>query len=73
MTYTQRLAYLESHSLWLRRLRGDMIQVYKIINRIDDINCETFYEFTDYDGTTNSYNKSYIQYARTQSKKFTLS
>ena len=34
-----------------------MIQVFKIINGIDDINCEKFFEFTDYDGTRNSYKK----------------
>ena len=26
-----------------------MIQVFKIINCIDDINCEKFFEFADYD------------------------
>ena len=36
------------------------------------MNCETFFEFTDYYGTRNSYNKLYIQYARTQSKKCTF-
>ena len=30
------------------------------------------FEFTDYDGTRNSYEKLYIQYARTQSKKCTF-
>ena len=50
-----------------------MIQVLKIINGIDDINCEKFFEFTYYDGTRNSYTKLYIQYARTQSKKCTFS
>ena len=50
-----------------------MIQAIKIINGIDDINCEKFFEFTDYDGTRNSYKKLYIQYARTHSKKCTLS
>ena len=40
-----------------------MIQVFKIFNRIDDINCEKFFEFTDYDGTRNSHTKLYIQYA----------
>ena len=69
MTYTQRLNYLDLPSLWHRRLRGDMKQVIKIINGIDDINCEKFFQLTDYDGTKNSYNKLYIQYARTQSKK----
>ena len=73
MTYTQRLEYLDLPSLWHRSLRGDMIQVFKIINGIDDINFETFFEFTQYDGTRNSYKKLYIQYARTQSKKCTFS
>ena len=40
MTYTQRLEYLELPSLWHRRPRGDMIQVQKIINGIDGMNCE---------------------------------
>ena len=57
MTYTQQLDYLNLSSLWYRRLRGDMIQVFKIINGIDDINCEKFFEFTDYDGTINSSKK----------------
>ena len=50
-----------------------MIQVFKIINGIDDINCDFFFKFTDYDGTRNSYEKLYIQYARTQGKKCTFS
>ena len=72
MTYTQWLEYLDLPSLWHRRIRGDMIQVFKIINGIDDISCEKFFEFTDYDGTRNSYKKLYIQYARTQSKNVLL-
>ena len=42
-TYTQRLEYLDLSSLWHRRLRGDMIQVFKIINGLDGINCEKFF------------------------------
>ena len=30
------------------------MHVFEIINGIDDINCEHFFEFTDYDGTRNS-------------------
>ena len=59
MTYTQRLEYLDLPSLWHRRLRGDMIQVFEIINGIDDLNCEKFFEFTDYDGTRNLYENIY--------------
>ena len=43
MTYSQWLEYLDLPSLWYRRLRGDMIQVFKEINGIDDINCEFFF------------------------------
>ena len=73
MPYTQQLEYLELPSLWHRRLRGDMIQVFRIINGIDDMNSEEKNFFTDYDGTRNSHKKLYIQYARTQRKKCTLS
>ena len=41
-------------------------------NGIDDMNCEKFFEFTYYDGTINSYDNLYIQYARTQGKECTL-
>ena len=43
MTYNQWLEYLDLPSLWHRRLRGDRIQVFKIINGIDDMNRETFF------------------------------
>ena len=36
MTYTQPLEYLQFPSLWYGRLRGDMIQIFKIINGIGD-------------------------------------
>ena len=73
VTYTQQLEYLELASLRYRRLRGDMIQVYEIINGIDDMNCKKFFEFSDYDGIRHSYDKLYIQYAWTKSKKCTFS
>ena len=72
MTYIQRLEYIELPSLWHRRLRCDKIQNFKIINGIDDMNCEKSFECTDYDGTRNSNNKLYIQYARTQRKNVLL-
>ena len=43
MTYTQQLEYLDLPSLWYRRLTGDMMQVFTIINGIDNINCEKFF------------------------------
>ena len=50
-----------------------MIQICEIINGIDYMNCEKFFEFAYCDGTRNSYGKLYIQYARTQSKQCTFS
>ena len=37
LTYTERLKKLKMHSLLYRRRRGDMIQVFKILNKIDYI------------------------------------
>ena len=37
MPYAQRLIYLNLHSLKGGRIRGDLIQTYKIFNGIDDI------------------------------------
>ena len=63
MTYTQRLEYFDLPSLLYRRHRGDMMHIFKVINGINDINFEEEKKFSDYDGTRNSYNKLYIQYA----------
>ena len=54
ITYTQQIEYLDLPALCHRRHRGDMIQIFQIINVINDINCETIFEFGDYDGTINS-------------------
>ena len=40
--YAQRLRSLRLASLKSRRVRGDLIQAYKIINHIDDVHCSTF-------------------------------
>ena len=60
MTYTQQLEYLDFPSLWYGRLRGDMAQIYRITNGIDDMNCEKYFESSDHDGTRISNNKLYI-------------
>ena len=43
LQYYDRLKYLQLPSLKARRIRGDLIQTYEIINNIDDTNKEHFF------------------------------
>ena len=45
MSYEERLGYLNLHSLKGRRVRGDLIQVYKIMNGVDKLNIVFFSPF----------------------------
>ena len=47
LSYDQRLRTMEIPSLQYRRLRADMIQVYKIIHGIDNIDPNTFFEMSN--------------------------
>ena len=51
LTYGERLARCKLPSMKYRRKRGDMIQVYKIINGLDDLKKEEFWNF-DVDNRT---------------------
>ena len=42
LSYDQRLRFLKLYSLKYRRYRGDLIQMFKILNRIDDVDPEFF-------------------------------
>ena len=55
-SYTERLKFLNLTTLKYRRLRGDLIQIYKIIYKHDKVD-NSFIEFNDNNSTRNNYLK----------------
>ena len=53
MSYSDRLKVLKIPSLTYRRFRGDMIQVYKLLNNKEDIDYGRFFELNTH--TTRRY------------------
>ena len=45
-TYSEKLLALKLLSLKDRRMRGDMIQTYKIVNKIDYVDPDAYFKFT---------------------------
>jgi len=43
LSYSERLSKLELYSLDRRSLRGDMIEVYKILTGKEAVNCQQFF------------------------------
>ena len=54
LSYRERLQALKLMSLKTRRVRGDLIQAYKILYNIDDINASKFFTFSETTHTRNS-------------------
>ena len=73
LSYTERLKALNLPSLKARRIRGDLIQTYKIFNRIDDLDINDFFKTISVDKTRNSDLKIYIEYSRTNTRKHCFS
>jgi len=73
LTYGERLKVLHLPSLKHRRIRGDLIQTYKILNQLDNIDRSYFFAENACDKTRNNVDKLYIQYAKTNVRKFTFS
>ena len=57
MTYPQRLNYLNLHTLKGRRLRGDLIEMYKIFNGLTDLDKDKMFKPATVDFTRNSESK----------------
>ena len=72
MNYTQRLQYLKLFSLKGRRIRGDLIQVYKIFQQIDDINIEKILPLATYSRTRNQEYKLRHRYSNKDIRKYTF-
>lgn len=54
LSYCDRLKRLNLTTLYYRRLRMDMLQVYRIINGIDKINKDTYFSFNNRPSRNNS-------------------
>ena len=72
-SYNDRLMHLDLPSLRYGRLRGDMIMVYKLVNGLVDIDCETFFTRTKTDRTRHSEHKLFIKYSKTATRHNTFS
>ena len=67
LSYSDRLKALNLPSLKYRRLRGDLIQAYKIIHDIDNLNKENFFKF-NCSCTRNSDLKLYKELTKSRSR-----
>ena len=73
LSYPQRLKKLGLPSLQYRRLRADMLQVYKIIHGFDRVTIETFFELSGSDRTRGHRYKINKQRSKTNIRKYSFS
>ena len=73
LEYRDRLKKLDMFSVRRRYLRGDMIQVYKMFEGIDDININDFFEIA-IDSSTRGHNRKLkTKYSRLDCRKYSFS
>ena len=72
MSYGDRLRYLKLHSLKGRRVRGDLIQVFKIFKNLDEVDKEIL-PMSNYGSTRNQGDKLRRRYSKTNIRKYTFS
>ena len=58
LSYTDRLQHFKLFSMDYRRKRGDMIQLFKILNGFENIDAQTMFTFAT--SQTRGHNKNYI-------------
>ena len=71
LSYEQRLAKLDMTTLETRRLRGDMIEVYKIVKGFDDVEAQSFFEMSFTSLRGHSF-KLYKKHVNTNTGKFSF-
>ena len=71
--YERRMKFLNLPSLKYRRYRGDLIQTFKIINKVDDLRCDDFYLFNGHNITRQSDINLQVRHCSTDMKKFSFS
>ena len=69
MPYRERLLYLNLHSLKGRRVRGDLIETYKLYNGFVDMRWEHSFENTPCSNTRNAEGKVFSKQCRTNLRK----
>ena len=72
LSYEERLHYLQLHSLKGRRIRGDLIQFFKIFHNYDDVNVHALFKFSEIDYTRNKEGKIFIRHCYTNKRKFSF-
>ena len=64
LDYADRLKYLKLPSIKYRQLRGDLIQTYKIVNELDNIDKNDFFRSSLSTNTRNAYHKLQKEHAK---------
>ena len=67
------MSYLNLTTLELRRIRGDLIQVFKIVHGLDNLKFDDFFKLSNYSGTRGHSFKLSKQYSRLDVRKFSFS
>ena len=65
LSYTERLKFLKLDTLFYRRRRCDLLQVYRIMNQVDKLDFNTFFKLNTYNTRGNT-KKNYVNQGQTQ-------
>ena len=69
MSYDDRLRYLKIPSLKYRRIRGDLIQLFKIVHNIDNVDASKFFKFSHNTSTRGDKFKIFLERYNTNIRK----